>query len=62
MIDVDVDTLNDQFERAQTIEEVTGLYLEKADLFYVDQSSGSKRERVEQFIKFLVALGSPELS
>ena len=58
-INLDFDDLNGPFKRATTIPEVTKLYLEKADFFHVDQSSGGDRERAEQFIKFLVALVTP---
>lgn len=58
-IDFSSDTLNDPFERALSLNEVTELYLRQADLFYVDQTSGGTRERVEQFIKFVVTLTSP---
>ena len=60
LIDPDRDDLNEQFERVKALEEVTTLYLKKADLFHIDQTSGGKREKTEQFIKLLVALASPE--
>lgn len=60
LIDADKDDLNNQFERAETLEEVTGLYLQKADLFHIDQTSGGKRENTEQFIKLLIALAAPD--
>ena len=60
LIDPEVDDLNKPFERVQTLEEVIRLYLKKADSFHIDQTSGGKRERTEQFIKFLVTLASPE--
>ena len=60
IIDPLTDPLNQPFERANTIKEITVLYLQKGELFYIDNQSGGKRERAEQFIKFLLTLSSPD--
>lgn len=56
----ETDDLNVAFERAESIDELNNLYLSQADLFYLDKVSGGKRERQEQFIKFMVMLLSPK--
>ena len=53
------DPLNDLFLGADNLKGISELYLKHADAFRVDQTSGGKAERVEQFIKFLVTLASP---
>ena len=55
------DTLNDLFQRPDaSLKTIIDLYLRHADAFHVDQTSGGKVERVEQFIKFIIALAAPE--
>ena len=60
LIDPEVDDLNQQFEQVQTLKEATRLYLEKAKQFFVDETSGGERERVEKYIKLIVELASPD--
>ena len=60
IISTTTDPLNGIFERASSIIELTSLYLNHADLFHLDRTSGGDRERQEQYIKFIITLLSPK--
>jgi len=60
LIDPNTDPLNDPFESVQTFREITQIYSDLIDKFHIDKESGGDRERIEQGLKYLIALVSPQ--
>ena len=54
------DLLNKPFEKLHTISDVVFAYQQHAKSFYLDEKSGGERERVEQYIKFVLTLLTPQ--
>ena len=56
----DSDPLNDPLQSVTSLKEITQIYLQHIDAFHVDTSSGGEREHVEQGLKYIITLASPQ--